>query len=97
MAFFALGLASSMAGAHATAVDGRALLEKRCGGCHGVTAEAKSRVKSAPNLWDTLRTYPEDRLAFELAEGIGSRHRAMPQVQFTPDEVWAVQAYLANE
>jgi mono/diheme cytochrome c family protein len=73
---------------------GQALLETRCGRCHGIAAEAKSRLKTAPNLWETLRAYPTERLDFELAEGIGSRHRAMPQIQFTSDEIAWVKAYL---
>lgn len=76
---------------------GQALLEKRCGRCHGLAAEAKSRLKNAPNLWDTLRAYPAERLDFELAEGIGSRHPAMPQIQFTSDEIVLVKAYLQVE
>ncbi|WP_072390615.1 cytochrome c [Hyphomicrobium sp. CS1GBMeth3] len=76
---------------------GEALLERRCGRCHAVTADASSRVKTAPNLWETLRSYPPERLVFELAEGIGSRHLGMPQIQFTSDEIWAVQVYLSRE
>ena len=77
--------------------DGQALLEKRCGRCHGVAADAKSRVKTAPNLWDALQAYTTERLEFELAEGIGSRHLAMPQIQFTPEEIALVKAYLGIE
>jgi mono/diheme cytochrome c family protein len=76
--------------------DGQALLEKRCGRCHAVSAGAKSRLETAPNLWDTLRSFSSDRLEFDLAEGIGSRHPAMPQIQFTSEEIASVQTYLAG-
>lgn len=76
---------------------GRQLLEARCGRCHAIKADARSRLGNAPNLWDTLRSYPEDRLEFELAEGIGSRHPPMPQIQFTSEEIWSIRNYLADE
>jgi mono/diheme cytochrome c family protein len=88
--------------AHAGAVqsvenDGQALLKQRCGRCHAVSAEIKSPLGTAPNLWDKLRSYPSDRLEFELAEGMGSRHMAMPQIQFSSEDIAAVQTYLAGE
>lgn len=87
-----------LGGSPAVAEDpGRALLEKRCGRCHGLAAEAESRLKAAPNLWETLRAYPTERLDFELAEGIGSRHPAMPQIQFTSEEIALVKTYLQIE
>jgi cytochrome c len=77
--------------------DGQALLKKRCGRCHAVSAQTKSPIGPAPNLWDKLRSYPSERLEFELAEGIGSRHKAMPQIQFTSEEIAAVQSYLDGD
>jgi mono/diheme cytochrome c family protein len=90
-------LASVTGAAHAAEDPGGVLLETRCGRCHGLAAEAKSRLKAAPNLWDTLRSYPAERLEFELAEGIGSRHPGMPQIQFTSEEIALVKAYLEVE
>ena len=75
--------------------EGQALLKKRCGRCHAVSAASKSPIGAAPNLWDKLRSYPSEQLDFELAEGMGSRHPAMPQIQFTAEEIAAVQSYLA--
>jgi mono/diheme cytochrome c family protein len=77
--------------------DGQSLLKKRCGRCHAVSAVSKRPIGAAPNLWDKLRSYPSERLAFELAEGMGSRHLAMPQIQFTSEEIAAVQRYLAGD
>jgi mono/diheme cytochrome c family protein len=56
-----------------------------------------SPIGLAPNLWEKLRTYPTERLEFELAEGIGSRHPTMPQVQFTAEEIAAIETYLAGD
>lgn len=76
---------------------GQAILKERCGRCHAVTASSISPIGLAPNLWDKLRSYPSERLEIELAEGVGSRHPAMPQIQFTSEEITAVQSYLAGD
>jgi mono/diheme cytochrome c family protein len=81
--------------AHSEESEGQSLLKKRCGRCHAVSAASKSPIGAAPNLWDKLRSYPSEQLDFELAEGMGSRHPAMPQIQFTAEEIAAVQSYLA--
>ena len=78
-------------------LDGQGLLKKNCGRCHAVVANAKSPIGLAPNLWDKLRSYHSERLQFELAEGMGSRHPAMPQIQFTSEDIEAIQTYLAGD
>ena len=77
--------------------DGKALLEKNCSRCHAVTVSAVSPLAAAPNLWTVLRSYPTERLEFELAEGIGSRHRDMPQIQFSTEEIRSIIKYLNLE
>lgn len=77
--------------------DGKELLESNCGRCHAVSAGETSRLKEAPNLWIVLRSYPRERLDFELAEGIGSKHRDMPQIQFDPKQIDSIEAYLFGE
>jgi len=74
--------------------DGKALLQNNCGRCHAVVAGEASPLKQAPNLWDVLGSYPDERLDFELAEGIGSRHEAMPQIQFSDEDTTAIYYYL---
>lgn len=91
---FLLGFSSL---AHSQESDGQSLLKKRCGRCHAVSAAVKSPIGAAPNLWDRLRSYPSERLDIELAEGMGSRHPTMPQIQFTAEEIAAVQSYLAGD
>ncbi len=78
----------------AEAVDGKALLERNCGRCHAVMAGAESPLKQAPNLWIVLGAYPGERLEAELAEGIGSRHREMPQIQFSSEDIMSIYYYL---
>jgi mono/diheme cytochrome c family protein len=89
----ATALACCVQAAAATS-DGQALLEKNCGRCHGVTAGAASPLEKAPNLWDKLRSYPSERLDVELAEGVGSHHETMPQIQFTDEQITAIYYYL---
>ena len=60
--------------------SGKALLKKNCGRCHALAVGASSPLKEAPNLWTVLRSFPAERLEFELSEGIGSRHKDMPQI-----------------
>jgi mono/diheme cytochrome c family protein len=84
-------------GAWAAGEAGKLLLEEHCGRCHALAADMPSPLAKAPNLWTALRSYPTERLEFELAEGIGSRHRDMPQIQFTSDEIQSIEAYLLGE
>ena len=78
------------------AAQGKALLERNCGRCHGLVPDATSPLAAAPNLGIVLSSYPEERLEFELAEGIGSRHRDMPQVQFSAEDIARIESYLRS-
>jgi mono/diheme cytochrome c family protein len=77
--------------------SGKAVLQKYCGRCHALAAGTSSPLKQAPNLWTVLRSYPPERLEFELSEGIGSRHKDMPQIQFTSEEIDKIENYLAGQ
>ena len=79
------------------ASEGKAVLERNCGRCHGVAAGAQSPLSKAPNLWTVLRSYPVERLDFELAEGIGSRHADMPQIQFADEDITRIYYYLHGD
>jgi mono/diheme cytochrome c family protein len=81
-------------GLAADSSDGRAILERNCGRCHAVAPGDASPLKVAPNLWIVLGSYPGERLELELAEGIGSRHRDMPQIQFSAEEITSIYYYL---
>lgn len=92
------GLACHIAPASAAdAADGKALLEKNCSRCHAVAAGLASPLKGAPNLWTVLGNYPAERLEVEMGEGIGSRHREMPQIQFSDEEIASIYAYLHSD
>ena len=73
-------------GALAAATDataGKALLEKNCGRCHSLDATGTSPLPQAPPLREVYLKYPIDQLEEGFAEGMGSRHRDMPQIQFS--------------
>lgn len=79
------------------AAKGKALLQSNCGRCHAVSADTESPLKQAPNLWIVLGAWPSERLDIELAEGVGSRHREMPQIQFSDEDITAIYYYLHGE
>lgn len=97
MAFLAVpaGLAMGTTEA-ARKADAKVLLEKNCGRCHAIEATGKSPLGSAPPLRDVYRQYPIEQLAFELSEGMGSRHKEMPQVQFSTEQVEQILDYLGS-
>jgi len=73
---------------------GRVALEKNCSRCHAVVAGKPSPLAAAPNLDTVLSTYPWERLMVELSEGIGSRHKEMPQIQFSIEDIESIYYYL---
>jgi len=94
----AMGVACHLSPVSATeAAEGKALLEKNCSRCHAVAAGRESPLKEAPNLWIVLGYYPTERLEVELGEGIGSRHREMPQSQFSDEEIASIYRYLHDD
>ena len=75
---------------------GKALLEKNCGRCHSLEATGTSTLPQAPPLREVYLKYPIDQLEEGFAEGMGSRHRDMPQIQFSEDQVAAILNYLGS-
>jgi mono/diheme cytochrome c family protein len=84
-----------MAGA-AAEIDGKALLEAKCGRCHSLDAKGESPLPQAPPLREVYLKYPIDQLEEGFAEGMGSRHRDMPQIQFSDEQVAAILTYLGG-
>jgi len=76
--------------------SGKSLLERNCGRCHAIAPDVPSPLKEAPNLVVVLSSYTTERLEFELSEGIGSKHRDMPQIQFTANEIRSIEDYLSG-
>lgn len=85
------------AGDAAAAAEGQALLETHCARCHAIGKTDKSPLKNAPPLRDIYRQYPVVRLEFELSEGIGSRHRDMPQIQFSTEQIDKILEFLKSQ
>jgi cytochrome c len=95
--FIAL-LVASMTGARAAddTEAGKALLEAHCAKCHSIAATGESPLPKAPPLRQVYLKYPIEQLEEGFAEGMGSRHRDMPQIQFSPDQVEAILSYLGS-
>jgi len=97
LALLVLGASSAFAtDASGTALGGKAILEKNCGRCHSLEASGASPLPQAPPLREVYLKYPIDQLEEGFAEGMGSRHRDMPQIQFSPDQVAAILNYLGS-
>ena len=90
------GPASGALAAPTDASQGKALLEKNCGRCHSLEATGTSPLPQAPPLREVYLKYPIDQLEEGFAEGMGSRHRDMPQIQFSEDQVAAILNYLGS-
>jgi mono/diheme cytochrome c family protein len=82
--------------AAATESEGKAILANNCGRCHSLGANGESPLPQAPPLREVYLKYPIDQLEQGFAEGMGSKHRDMPQIQFTPDQVAAILNYLGS-
>jgi mono/diheme cytochrome c family protein len=83
----------------ASAADGGRPLEgkvalQRCARCHSIEAAGQSPLASAPPLRSVYLAYPLAQLEQGFAEGMGSRHPDMPQIQFSSEETEAILEYL---
>ena len=91
-----IGVPVVFAATDAAESDGRVVLEKNCGRCHSIAATGESALPQAPPLREVYLKYPIDQLEEGFAEGMGSRHRDMPQIQFSTDQVAAILNYLGS-
>jgi len=73
---------------------GKALLQENCGRCHAIGAVGSSPLKEAPPMRTVYARFDPRELQAELTEGMVSRHRAMPQIEFSDEDVDAILAYL---
>jgi mono/diheme cytochrome c family protein len=73
---------------------GKALLQENCGRCHAIGARGRSPLKTASPMRDIYARFAPRELQAELREGMVSRHRNMPQVEFSDEDVDAILAYL---
>jgi mono/diheme cytochrome c family protein len=73
---------------------GKALLQEKCGSCHAIGAVGGSPLKQAPPMRSIYAKFAPRELQAELREGMVSRHREMPQIDFSDEDVDAIMAYL---
>ena len=73
---------------------GKAILQEKCGRCHAVEAVGESRLKVAPPMRDIYSRFAPRELEQELLQGMVSKHKAMPQIEFSQEDVAAVMSYL---
>lgn len=79
-----------------SALDGKMILSKNCSRCHAIEATGESPLKGAPPLREIYLRYPIEQLEYGFAEGMGSKHREMPQIQFSAEDVSAILSYLGS-
>jgi cytochrome c len=73
---------------------GKVILQENCGRCHAIEAVGESPLKQATPMRDIYARFAPRELQAELREGMVSRHRAMPQIDFSDEDVDAILAYL---
>jgi mono/diheme cytochrome c family protein len=73
---------------------GKAVLLEKCGHCHAVEEAGESPLKTAPPMRDIYTRYAPRELQEELLEGIVSKHKGMPMIPFSHEDVNAIMWYL---
>lgn len=76
------------------AKQGKMVLQEKCGRCHAIEAVGESPLKEAPPMRDIYARFNPRELQAELSEGMVSKHREMPQIEFSDEDVHAILAYL---
>ena len=61
---------------------------------HAIGSGGASPLKQAPPMRDVYARFAPRELQAELKEGMVSRHRAMPQIDFSDEDTDAILAYL---
>jgi mono/diheme cytochrome c family protein len=78
----------------AAAARGKVILQEKCGRCHAIEAVGESPLKIAPPMRDIYARFSPRELQAELSEGKVSKHREMPQIEFSDEDVYAIMSYL---
>ena len=76
------------------AKQGKMILQEKCGRCHAIEAVGESPLKGAPPMRDIYARFNPRELQAELSEGMVSKHRQMPQIEFSDEDVYAILTYL---
>src|SRR4051812_35721433 len=82
------------AGPEQLAARGKQVLQEKCGRCHAIEAVGESPLKIAPPMRDIYARFDPRELQAELSEGMVSKHKDMPQIDFPDEDVDAILAYL---
>lgn len=82
------------AGLSKLAKQGKMILQEKCGRCHAIEAVGESPLKEAPPMRDIYARFNPRELQAELSEGMVSKHRQMPQIEFSDEDVYAILTYL---
>ena len=76
------------------ATRGKAILQEKCGRCHALEAVGDSPLKIAPPMRDIYTRFAPQELRAEIMHGMVSRHKEMPQIDFSEEDTAAILAYL---
>ena len=76
------------------ATRGKVILQEKCGRCHAIEAVGESPLQKAPPMRDIYGRFNPRELQAELFEGKVSKHREMPQIEFSDEDVHAILSYL---
>jgi mono/diheme cytochrome c family protein len=85
---------SDAAGYNKLATRGEAILQEKCGRCHAVEAVGDSPLKIAPPMRDIYTKFAPQELRAEIMHGMVSKHKEMPQIDFSEEDTAAILAYL---
>lgn len=66
---------------------GKIILQEKCGRCHAIEAAGESPLKIAPPMREIYARFAPRELQAELSEGMVSKHKEMPQIDF-PMRMW---------
>ena len=89
-----LSATSNAADSSQLQIRGKVILQENCGRCQAIEAVGKSLLKQAPPMSDIYARFAPRELQAELREGMVSKHRALPQIDFSDEDVDAILAYL---
>jgi mono/diheme cytochrome c family protein len=76
------------------ATRGKVILQEKCGRCHSIEAVGESPLNQAPPMRDIYGRFNPRELQAELSEGKVSKHKEMPQIAFSDEDVHAILTYL---
>jgi len=75
---------------------GRALAQRNCSQCHAIGPAGASPTPTAPPFRELYQRGDVEQLGEGAAQGILTRHPAMPEFRFQPHELVALVRYLRS-